>query len=250
MTDEKSLDWVEYTLVNGDIQKARERVVVEYGISISLNEVPLTTAIITPMMKEEFVTGYLFGQGIIDTFNDIASLSVNGNKADVVLKPDKTKPKRQNKVTADLHINRDDIFSGINLILKSTLYAETSAIHSAGLFKPGAEPICVAEDVGRHNALDKVIGYALMHGIDFNNTFAASTGRMVSDMVSKICRAHIPIVATKTAVTKLGVEIGEQYGITIIGFVKDIGMKKKTDTGVKVFNERRMNIYTNPYRIL
>lgn len=250
MPEEKSLDWVEYTRVNGDVHKASERVVVEYSISISVNGAPLTTTIITPMMKEEFVTGYLFGQGIIDTFKDIASLSVNGNAADIVLTPKRMKAKRQQKVTADLHVNRDDIFSGVNLILKSALYDETSAIHSAGLFKPGVEPICVAEDVGRHNALDKVIGYALIHGIDFKTTFAASTGRMVSDMVSKICRAGIPIVATKTAVTKLGMEIGEKYGITIIGFVKDIGMKKKTDTGEKVFTERSMNVYTNPYRIL
>ncbi len=250
MPEEKNLDWVEYTLVDGDMHKARERVVVEYGISISVNGEPLTTAVITPMMKEEFVTGYLFGQGIIDTFKDISSLSVNGNAADIVLIPKRNKVKRGKKVTADLLISRDDIFSGVNLILKSALYAETSAIHSAGLFKPGAEPICVAEDVGRHNALDKVIGYALMHDIDFRNTFAASTGRMVSDMVSKICRANIPIVATKTAVTKLGIEIGEQCGITIIGFVKDVGIKKKTDTGEKVFTERSMNIYTNPYRIL
>ena len=51
----------------------------------------------------------------------------------------------------------------------------------------GAEPICIAEYVGRHNALDEVIGYVLINEIDFSNTFAASTGKMVSDMVSKIC---------------------------------------------------------------
>ncbi|MGA7678268.1 MAG: formate dehydrogenase accessory sulfurtransferase FdhD [Dehalococcoidia bacterium] len=56
-------------------------------------------------------------------------------------------------------------------------------MHSAGLFKRGTEPICIAEDVGRHNALDKVIGYALINKIDFRNTFAALTGRMFSDMV-------------------------------------------------------------------
>jgi FdhD protein len=95
-----------------------------------------------------------------------------------------------------------------------------------------------------------VIGYALINKIDFRNTFAASTGRMVSDMVSKICRANIPIVATKTAVTKLGVEMGERCGLTIIGFVRDVGMKVAKDTGVRIAAERGMKIYTNPQRIL
>ena len=89
-----------------------------------------------------------------------------------------------------------------------------------------------------------------MNEIDFKNTFAASTGRMVSDMVSKVCRANIPVVATKTAVTKLGVEIGGRYGLTIIGFVRDAGMKVSTDTGERITTERGMKIYTNPERIL
>ena len=90
----------------------------------------------------------------------------------------------------------------------------------------------------------------MINKIDFRNTFATSTGRLVSDMVSKICRANIPVVATKTAVTKLGVEIGERCGLTIIGFVRDIGMKITTDTGVKIATEKGMKIYTNPNRIL
>ena len=69
-------------------------------------------------------------------------------------------------------------------------------------------------------------------------------------MASKICRANIPIVATKTAVTKLRVEIGERCRLTTIGFVRDIGMKVTTDTDVRIATERRMKIYTNPKRIL
>ncbi|HJX03278.1 MAG TPA: formate dehydrogenase accessory sulfurtransferase FdhD, partial [Dehalococcoidia bacterium] len=79
---------------------------------------------------------------------------------------------------------------------------------------------------------------------------ATSTGRMVSDMVSKICRANIPIVATKTAVTKLGVEIGGRCGLTIIGFVRDIGMKITTDTATSIRTDRIMKIYTNPDRVI
>jgi FdhD protein len=215
MPKDRSVEWVEYTRVNAEVTKARERVVTELGLSIIINGRHFATAMITPMMEKEFVIGHLFGQGIIENIAGI-----------------------------------EDIFDGVNTILKSKIYAETGAIHSAGLFKRGAEPICIAEDVGRHNALDKVIGYALINEIDFRDTFATSTGRMASDMVSKICRANIPVVATKTAVTKLGVEVGERCGLTIIGFVRDIGMKAAADTDVGITTERGMKIYTNPQRIL
>ena len=250
MSKDRSLDWVEYTRVDAEVTRAKERVVTELGLSIVINGRHFATAMITPMMEKEFVIGHLFGQGIIENIDDIESITIKDNIAEVTVPEIQDKAKRAPEIHSDFRVSREDIFNGVNTILKSKIYAETEAIHSAGLFRRGAEPICLAEDVGRHNALDKVIGYALINKIDFSNTFATSTGRMVSDMVSKICRANIPIVATKTAVTKLAVEIGERCGLTIIGFVRDIGMKVTTDTGVRITTERGMKIYTNPQRIL
>ena len=250
MSEDRSLEWVEYTRVNAEVTKAKERVVTEFDLSIFINGRHYTTAMITPMMKKEFIIGYLFGQGIIENVLDIESITVKDNRAEVTLPKRDDKAKWSPQIHSDFKVSREDIFDGVNAILKSEIYAETEAIHSAGLFKRGAEPVCIVEDVGRHNALDKVIGYALINEIDFRNTFATSTGRLVSDMVSKICRANIPVVATKTAVTKLGVEIGERCGLTIIGFVRDIGMRITTDTDVRITAERGMKIYTNPNRIL
>ncbi len=257
MSKDRSVEWVGYTKVNAEVTTAKERVVTELGLSIIINGEHFATAMITPMMEKEFVIGHLFGQGIIENIADIKSITVKENIAEVtLLKEEKKEEKEEDKakgpaeIHSDFKVGREDIFDGVNAILKSKIYAETEAIHSAGLFKRGAEPICIAEDVGRHNALDKVIGYALINKVDFSNTFAASTGRMVSDMVSKICRAGIPVVATKTAVTKLGVEIGQRCGLTIIGFVKDIGMKIAKDTDVRIATNRGMKIYTNPQRIL
>jgi FdhD protein len=250
MSEDRSLAWVEYTKVNAEVTKAKERLVTELDLSIIINGRHFATAMITPMMEKEFIIGHLFGEGIIENVVDIKSITVKDNIAEVTLAKKEDRAKRSQEIHSDFKVSREDIFDGVNAILKSRIYAETGAIHSAGLFKRGAEPICMAEDVGRHNALDKVIGYALINKIDFRNTFAASTGRMVSDMVLKICRANIPIVATKAAVTKLGVEIGKRCGVTIIGFVRDMGMKVTTDTDVKVTTERVMKIYTNPERIL
>jgi FdhD protein len=250
MSKDRSVEWVEYTRVNAEVTKAKERVVTELGLSIFINGRHYTTAMITPMMEKEFVIGHLFGQGIIENVLDIESITVKDTIAEVTVPKKEDKAKWSPEIHSDFKVSREEVFSGVNAILKSKIYAETEAIHSAGLFKQGAEPVCIAEDVGRHNALDKVIGYALINKIDLRNTFAASTGRMVSDMVSKICRANIPIVATKTAVTKLGVEIGERCGLTIVGFVRDIGMRITTDTDVRITTERGMKIYTHPHRIL
>jgi FdhD protein len=250
MSKDRSVEWVEYTKLNAEVTKAKERIVTELGLSIIINGRHFATAMITPMMEEEFIIGHLFGQGIIEDTSDIESLAVKENLAEVTLLKQKDKANWSPEIHSDFKVSREDIFAGVNAVLKSKIYAETEAIHSAGLFKRGAEPICIAEDVGRHNALDKVIGYGLINKIDFRNTFAASTGRMVSDMVSKVCRANIPVVATKTAVTKLGVEIGERCGLTIIGFVRDIGTKVTKDTGERIATERGMKIYTNPQRIL
>jgi FdhD protein len=250
MAKDRSLEWVEYTRVNAEVTKAKERVVTELGLSIIINGRHFATAMITPMMEKEFVIGHLFGQGIIENIVDVKSIALKDNVAEVALAGREDKAEMSPEIRSDFKVSKEDIFDGVNAILKSEIYDETGGVHSAGLFKRGAEPICIAEDIGRHNALDKVIGYALINKVDFRNTFAASTGRMFSDMVSKVCRANIPIVATKTAVTKRGVEIGERCGLTIIGFVRDAGMKVATDKGVRIAAERGMKIYTNPERIL
>jgi FdhD protein len=234
MSKDRSLEWVEYTRVDAKVSRAKERVVTEFGLSISVNGKHLATAMITPTMERDFVIGYLFGRGIIEGIADIKSLTIKGDTAELTLVGKGGRVGSSSKIDSDFRVNREDIFKGVDAILKSKIYAETGAIHSAGLFKRGAEAVCLAEDIGRHNALDKVIGYALIHKVDLSRSFATSTGRLASDMVAKIGRANIPIVATKTAVTRSGVEIGQRCGLTVIGFVRDAGMK----------------IYTNPQRIL
>jgi FdhD protein len=250
MSEEQSTDWVEYTRINSGITRKKEKVVTEFNLVITINGRHLTTAIITPMMITEFVTGYLFGQKIIDDAGEIESLSIKDNLAEVKLKSKSKAPDLSLDIKSDFSVSREDIFDGVNSILKSKIYAETEAIHSGGLFVKGAKPVIITEDIGRHNALDKIIGYALINKIDLSRTFAASTGRMASDMVSKVCRANIPIIATKSAVTRAGLDIGEKCGLTLVGFVRNKGMRLMTDTGEIITQERMMKVYTNPQRII
>ena len=260
-------------LIDGRFHKEKTRVAIEKELSIHINEEYFATASVSGGMELEFVTGYLFGQGFITGPDEVESIDIEGDLAEVTAKNVKRISKRTDRteyrivsgggksaffdgatfrpVSARLRINRESVFKAMNTIFeKGELYKKTGGVHASGLFTQEAEPICIAEDIGRHNTLDKVIGYCLINKVDFRNTFLVSTGRMASEMVLKICRANIPIVATKTAVTKLGIEIGEKCGVTIIGFVKDKGTKTNTDMSVRIAAERGMKIYTNPQRLV
>ena len=234
MSKDSSLEWVEYTRVNAEVTKAKERVVTEFGLSISVNGRHLATPMITPMMEREFVVGYLFGQGIIEGTADIEAITLKGDKAEVSLSKKAGGAKKPAKIGFDFKVSREDIFKGVSAILKSDIYAETGGIHSAGLFKKGTEPLCIAEDIGRHNALDKIIGYGLLNNVDFASTFAASTGRQPAEMILRYRNTNIPIIATKGVPTSLAINIAASAGITIAGMVRG----------------NTMIVYSNPSRIV
>jgi FdhD protein len=217
---DRSLASVESIKVNGEITRARERIVRETGLSIIINQKHFTTAMIMSTMVKEFVIGHLFGQRVINSTNDIQSITIKGNKAEVTLLELKGKEKGSPTILSDLKVSHEDIFNSVKTILTSEVFVETEAVHSAGLFRPGAEAICIAEDIGRHNALDKVIGYGLLHDIDFSHTLAASTGRQPSEMILRCCRANIPIIATKGVPTTLAIDIARKAGLTIAGLVR------------------------------
>ena len=131
-----------------------------------------------------------------------------------------------------MKIDVGKIFGGLKSLLNSDLHRMTGGVHIVGLFHKRAV-ICISEDIGRHNALDKVIGCGLIKNIDFEETFVVCTGRISSDMALKCSVASIAIIASRGAVTSLAIEIAEKTGLTVIGFVRG----------------RRMNIYANGERI-
>ena len=200
--------------------------------------------------EKELVVGYLFSQGIINRAKDIKSLSIKNHVADVTLKKNIAKQSNKNKIKSTLKVTKEDVFNCVRAVLKSEIFAKTEAVHCAGLFLHGKEHVVIAEDIGRHHALDKVIGAALLQDIPLNETVVASTGRMASEMVIKICRAGIPIIATKAAVTDRGVALADKYGVTLNGFVRDTGTTMNTDMSTRVFKKAGMKIYSGAERVL
>jgi FdhD protein len=259
-------------LSGGRFTQAEVGVIIETPLPVYINNKHLFTASIAPGMEKEFVAGYLFGQGFINSVSDIESLKIENDGAKVIIKNDKQAFSVKSRaffrivsgggktayfgtpsfreIHSNLKLDKKTIFQAMNTLFeKAEVYGETEGVHAAGLFTPETSPLCIVEDIGRHNTLDKAIGYALLNKVDCGNVFMVSTGRMASEMVTKICRAGIPLVATKTAVTDKGLEIGQKCGLTIIGFVRDIGTRIHTDMEVRVINKSEMKIYCGAERV-
>jgi len=232
--ESKILKKVNFIRANGEFSAASERIVKETALIINVNGKHFATAMILATLEEEFIVGNLFTQGIIQSAADITSLTIKNNTAEVTLAEVKRGQEKPLNIASDFKISREDVFQCVRAILKSEVFTETEAVHSAGLFFNGKDTICIAEDLGRHNALDKVIGRGLLQGIDFSRTLAASTGRQPSEMIYKCRQAGIPIIATKGVTTTLAIEIAEKAGITIAGMVRG-------DT---------MIVYSHPERIV
>jgi FdhD protein len=116
---------------------------------------------------------------------------------------------------------------------RSELYNMTGCIHSAAV-SDGKHLLVVAEDIGRHNAVDKVIGYCVLENIPMRDKIILVSGRLSSEIASKCARWDIPIVVSRAAPTALAVDIAEKRGITMVGFMRG----------------KRLNIYTHPERII
>lgn len=234
------------------VEQSSCSVVEEIPLSIFINGRHFATAMISPQMREEFVIGHLFSEGMIKNLQDIESVEIEGNVIRAIIaNPMKALlPRRPivsgcggiasfldesklHAIDSDLVIHKEEVFKAMKAISLSEIHKATGGVHSVGLFdKSGA--VCIVEDIGRHNALDKAVGHGLKRNADFSMTFAASTGRISSDMAMKCSTAGIPIVISRGATTGLALKIAERTGLTIVGFVRG----------------RRMNVYTNPQRLM
>ncbi len=114
-----------------------------------------------------------------------------------------------------------------------TIYRDTGGTHGVALAAPAGDFFFHAEDVGRHNAMDKVIGRCLMRNRDMTQMVALLSGRISFEMALKAVRAGIPILAAVSAPTSMALELAQELNLTLAGFVRG----------------RRLNVYTHPERI-
>ena len=250
-----------------------EIVLYETPVDLYVNSEQLVNIICLAKDLKELSVGFLFSIGIINSIHDIKNINVNElenfvkvdlsdniefNVGQLDVNPvsrvvdttcgisspwrniikkslDEVKVKDDLKAKSDIRIKSGMILSAIKEMQISTpLYRETGGCHGAAIFDIKGNLLSVKEDIGRHNAIDKVIGEMLLKEHDFENVFLTSTGRLTGDSVLKAIRAKIPIVASLSAGIESGIRLAFAYEITLIGFARG----------------SRMNIYTHPKRII
>jgi len=212
----------------------------EVPLSLFINGRHFATAMTSPQLRKEFVVGHLFAERIISGLEEIESIEIEGNSVRAIV----THPMRaivprrpivsgcggiasfldESKlvpISSDLAIKRGQAKEAMEAISLSETHIATGGVHSGGLFERNG-PVCIIEDIGRHNALDKAIGHVLLskEDRDFSQIYAACTGRVSSDMALKCSVAKIPIIVSRGATTSLAISIAERTGICIIGFVR------------------------------
>lgn len=124
---------------------------------------------------------------------------------------------------------------GLNVTIRQAqdLYKVSGGVHAAAIFDAGGHLLTLQEDIGRHNAIDKALGYCLLRDIPLQDRILVATGRASHEMVTKSLRVGIPIIVSISAATALAAQIAEDCGATLIGYLRS----------------RRMSVYTHPWRI-
>jgi FdhD protein len=248
-----SVKKVEVTRIksDGSAETLEDSVASDVAVCIFVDGEFYRTLVASPGMLEELVAGHLYTEGVVASPADIAELSVRPDRVDVSLRrpvdiSEVTMGKNRLITTACAasqkiglgsiksvrrveDLDADMIHGAVaELNRLSTVFKETGGTHSALIFHGGDGVLAFAEDVGRHNALDKVIGRCLLDGVDLSRCVLASSGRLAGEMVLKAAAAGIPVVCSVSAPLVSGIRVAEAAGIRLVGFVRG----------------RRMNVYS------
>lgn len=223
-------------------EELRDRLAVESSLAIKINGTPAYFCMRTPGMDAELAAGLCFSDGRLKSFSDIKNITSEDCTINIELsaadRSDELKIIRSSAgiIPADsksfprLDENKGDsgIFTAEKLFAmqdeffsSQDIHRETGATHAAGIFSRDGRLLAYAEDVGRHNALDKCIGRLLMDGRLEDACVCMLSSRLSYEMVLKALRAGFRVVAGVSAPTAFAVELAVQGGMTLIGFMRN-----------------------------
>ena len=243
-------------------KKATDFVAEEKPLHLFVNNTYWATILCSPADLKEMAVGHLLSEGVLKSTAEIDEviLKEDENSCNVKLKSevkveDRIKLSRLHarvvtsacgsgspyqytrkpaKVKSKLTVKAEVLSNSVNqLNFKAELFRRTGGVHAAAIYKADGTLVVMAEDVGRHNAVDKVIGMAALNQTDFNECFLALSGRLSGDVIFKASKVGLPIVGSLAAALSSGIEMAEQANLTLVGFVRG----------------KRMNIYTFDERI-
>jgi len=230
---------------NGRASEVAADVVREQPLTLWVNGEKFLTLLCTPLKLEDLIVGYLWMEKVIAGLDDVLSVEVSAvdGRADVILRRPVTLPVERiltsgcgggitfridhrlfPRLASAVRVRPEQLGRGMKALFTAAVeYQRSRGIHGAGLWD-GERLLVVAEDVGRHNAVDKIKGEALRRGIATEDLVLLSTGRISSEMLLKAARMGVPVVASRTSPTEMAVALAEQLGITVCGYVRSDGL--------------------------
>lgn len=229
--------------------KESDFVVIESVLELRVNDAFLAAFVCSPGQEKELALGYLLSSGFLQSKDDIAKFEYGNYVCKVELEdgaafqtnrgfsqlrrfygtecsaPDVLYELRTGgdlpSISKSISIKAETIFTAsVTLRESQMVFQKTGATHAALICDISGQNAFVAEDIGRHNAVDKVIGLASDNDIEFGNCFLFVSGRLTADMVSKCSWCGIPLVVSNSATTDSGIKIAKKTNITLIGFLR------------------------------
>ena len=244
-----------YRYENGRFEQFDRPVVREQPLTIVANGVELATFLCTPVQLDYLTIGFLAFEGIIHGVEDIRTLDVDPEYSvvEVELTTELVMPKKRvftsgcgmgltftlrlshyPPLASNLTLTPEQIFPLMQQLFDgATMYKASRGIHAAAL-SDEKQVILLAEDIGRHNALDKILGEALVKGMPTAGRILLTSGRISSEMLRKGANMGTPFLISRTSPTTLAIEAAKRLGITVIGYVR----------------RNSFNLYTHPERLL
>lgn len=233
---------------DGVREEADFELLSEHVIDVYINDVLSMKLSCTPEDIPELVTGRLITEGVIDGIHEISVMNIcrHGTKAHVYLAGARSSAEKEDCDNVPLiptcctdnriintefcgtgtGVRKQDpafkwkpswIYHSAEVFAKDTpLHRITRSTHSAYLYRKG-ELLYFAEDIGRHNALDKAIGWGILNGIDLSGCYIYTSGRVPTDMMRKVVKAGIPMMVSKEVPTAQAAEMAADAGIILIG---------------------------------
>lgn len=217
----------------GDVHMETEQVLCEHAIRVLVNGTLELEFICLPQFLPELIVGHLVTEGYVHHADEVESLSIaaSGAHAEVLLK-NLSAPTQMPDVVP-VPWDTEWVFALADRFAKGMpVHERTCATHSCFLAR-GTELLFQCEDIGRHNAIDKAVGFALIHGIDLRQCLLYSSGRMPTDMAAKAIWAGIPVLASKGAPTASAVNLARRHKLTLLCAARRDRMKLFSDPCVE-----------------